>query len=64
MSLTVDQIKVLVAVKSGLQEEITVTTLIGEKVTGVCTFAGTTKFRVDTPQAAIFFNYDEVEQVD
>lgn len=34
-----------------------------QTIEGACTFAGTNKFRVDTPQAAIFFKYTEVEAV-
>jgi hypothetical protein len=62
--MTIDQIKVVAAVRSALQEELTVHTKDGQTITGTCTFAGTAKFRVDVPQAACFFKYDEVEAVE
>jgi hypothetical protein len=43
--------------------EVTVRTYTGDLVTGLVTYAGQIKFRLDTPQAAIFFTYDEVEEV-
>lgn len=57
-----DHIKALVAERAAIHGDITVQTKEGV-VTGTCTFAGTQKFRVDTPQAAIFFTYEEVEAV-
>lgn len=63
MHMTTDQIRVVAAVRANLCEEITVHTDDGQTITGTCTFAGTQKFRVDTPLAAAFFTYEEVEAV-
>jgi hypothetical protein len=64
MNMTIDQIKVVASIRSALQEELTVHTKDGQTITGTCTFAGTSKFRLDTPLAACFFNYGEVESVE
>lgn len=63
MHMTIDQIKVVAAVRSAELEEIVVHTKDGQTISGTCTFAGTAKFRVDTPLAACFFTYAEVEAV-
>jgi hypothetical protein len=62
--MSIDQIKVIAAVRASDNREITVRLLDGTTITGTCTFAGKRKFRVDTPQAAIFFTYDECEAVE
>lgn len=64
MHMTRDQIVVVAAVRAAERREITVHTTDGQTITGTCTFAGTNKFRVDTPLAAIFFTYEKVESVE
>lgn len=61
--MTVEQIKARARECAGVHGNIFVRTLKDEVVNGVCTFAGKNKFRVDTPLASIFFDYDEVEAV-
>lgn len=43
--------------------EVTVTNHDGDQFVGEIHYAGVNKFRLDTPLAACFFYYDEVESV-
>lgn len=64
--MSTEQIKTFAmeAVVSHPPREVRVVTLDDSFIVGEVHFAGHTKFRVDTPQAAIFFRYDEVEAVE
>ena len=43
--------------------EVGVRTLDDQLIVGVVSFAGENKFRLDTPQAVMFFEYGEVEAI-
>lgn len=62
--MTINSIKHRVRELARHNLEGTVRMYTGDLITGTFTWDGTNKFRVDTPQAAIFFRYDEVEWVD
>lgn len=66
--MTIDQIKTFAmeAVMQHPPREVYVRVLDPEHppITGVLSYAGQNKFRVDTPLAALFIPYDETEAVE
>ena len=62
--MTTEQIKATAKARAAEHAHIFVRTIRDEIYNGPCTFAGKNKFRVDTPLAACFFDYEEVEAVE
>lgn len=64
--MTLDQIKAYTALAAAGPDRanVTVTLHDGTVIGGTCTFAGKRVFRVNTPLAALFIPYDEVEAVE
>lgn len=60
---TLKTIKARLAEHESVQGATTVRTYTGDLVTGVVTWVGGYKVRIDTPLAAIFIRYDEIEEV-
>lgn len=62
--MSIQQIAEFVHIAAAERREVIVTMLVGERFTGVCTFAGNREFRVDSSYAAMVFAYDEIEAVE